>query len=256
MSKNTINIYKNYNFILIIIIVIILIIISLLIYKFIINNNGVKKEFFEIVSIPKIIHQTAPSDKSKWHSDWFICQESWKKHFPDFEYKMWTDEDNLKLIETDYPWFLETYKKYPKKINRIDIIRYFILHKYGGIYADMDYMCFKNFYNKLPKDKISISESPFRNHEYLQNALMCSPANQDFWLKVISKSKERIDKNDNIHHVLYISGPQLISEAYNENKNIINVLPINEFNPDKNSPEFNDHDKLFTKHICTATWVE
>lgn len=50
-----------------------------------------------------------------------------------------------------------TYEDFYKNINRID--RYFILYKYGGIYADMDYKCFTNFYNILPSNKISISES-------------------------------------------------------------------------------------------------
>ena len=57
---------------------------------------------------------------------------------------------------------------------------YLILYKYGGIYADMDYMCFKNFYNILPKNKISISESPYKENEEIQNALMISPPNNSF----------------------------------------------------------------------------
>ena len=27
------------------------------------------------------------------------------------------------------------------------------------------------------------------------------------------------------------------------------------YNPDKNSKDFNDHNKLFTKHLGTAVWV-
>src|SRR3990167_9308642 len=50
-------------------------------------------------SIPKIIHQTAPSDTKRWPKTWFICQQSWKKHYPDFEYKMWSDEDLRQLVK-------------------------------------------------------------------------------------------------------------------------------------------------------------
>lgn len=245
--------YKKYILLFIVIIVIVLVynlLSSNVSEKFTIDNNNE-----DIETIPKIIHQTAPADKSKWHKEWYECQESWKKHFPDFEYKMWSDEDNLKLIETDYPWFLETYNKYPKNINRVDMIRYFILDKYGGIYADMDYMCIKNFYDQLPKGKVSISESPYKQNEYLQNALMCSPKKHPFWMKVINNSKSRMDKNDNIDHVLYISGPQLISHTYDNNKDYVNVLPIETYNPDKNSKEFNEHDKIFTKHLGTAVWM-
>jgi mannosyltransferase OCH1-like enzyme len=54
--------------------------------------------------IPKIIHQTAPADRSKWHAIWTPCQKSWRTQFPDWEYKMWTDEDLEDLIKTKYSW--------------------------------------------------------------------------------------------------------------------------------------------------------
>lgn len=239
-----------------IIIVGIILLIGVLVLVRIIYKEGFENESNKDVSvgIPKIIHQTAPADKAKWHKDWYECQESWKKEFPDFEYKMWTDEDNLKLIETDYPWFLETYKSYEKNIMRVDMIRYFILDKYGGIYADMDYKCIKNFLNELPQDKVAISESPFPT-EYLQNALMCSPKKHPFWMKVINEGKRRWDKKENAHHVLYISGPELISKVYEDNKTEVNVLPIRNYNPDKNSEEFKNENNVFTKHLCTASWI-
>lgn len=233
-------------------ILIILIILIVLYYK---KKPSPIERFNSGINIPKILHQTAPADKSKWHREWFECQASWRQHFPDFEYKLWTDEDNLNLIKNDYPWFLETYNKYPKNIMRIDIIRYFILDKFGGIYADMDYICIRNFYMNLPQDKISISESPFPG-EYLQNALMCSPKGHTFWMKVIKKSKARLEKIENNSNVLYITGPQLVSDVYNDNKANIHVLPKDEFNPDKNSQFFNDHGKIYAKHLTTATWVE
>lgn len=230
----------------------VIIILSVIIFRI---KKTKQIENFNIAHIPKIIHQTAPADKGKWHKNWITCQESWKKHFPDFEYKMWTDEDNYNLIKTDYNWFLDMYNKYDKNIHRVDIIRYFILDKYGGIYADMDYMCLKNFYNELPQDKISISESPYKHNEYLQNALMCSPKNHSFWIKVIIESQRRWENNENKDDVLYITGPKLITKLYENNKNEINVLPINKYNPDKNSKEYNDDANLFTKHLGTAVWL-
>lgn len=241
------NLVKSNN----LVIVVFLIIIFYLVYKYVIKNY----ENYENNEIPKIIHQTAPKNKDKWHKDWFICQESWKKNFPDFEYKMWTDEDNDNLIKTDYPWFLNTYNKYEKKINKIDIVRYFILDKYGGIYADMDYICIKNFYNEIPKDKVSISESPYKENEIVQNALMCSPKKHKFWMKVIIEGKKRMENNDNINDVLYIAGPQLISKVYEDNKDDVNILPFDKYNPKKQSDEFNDDANLFTKHLFTNTWT-
>jgi len=164
---------------------------------------------------------------------------------------MWYDEDLDNLIRNDFSWFYNIYRSYRKNIQRIDIERYFILYKYGGIYADMDYMCMTNFYNMLPSNKVSISESPYKNNEHLQNALMASNINNDFWIKIIN---EAIIRNNNIktnNNVLYTTGPQLISYVYSKNENSVNVLNYKLFNPSKS--EFNSPN-IIAKHMGTCTW--
>ena len=211
-----------------------------------------KREGFES-GIPKIIHQTAPADKNKWPEVWFKCQISWKEKFPDFEYKMWTDDDLDSLIKNDFAYFYDIYKNYDVNIKRIDIARYFILYKYGGIYADMDYICFKNFYDLLPKDKVSISESPWRENEYLQNALMISPKESPFWMKVIEKATIRFNENYNNGDVLDVTGPRLISDTYQENKELVNPLSDKLYN---RPFETIGSDEVFATHYSTGSWFK
>jgi mannosyltransferase OCH1-like enzyme len=231
-----------------IIYVFIFLIFVIFLYKILTRENFTD---YTIQNIPKIIHQTAPKDKTKWNEIWFKCQESWMKHFPtpEYEYKMWTDEDLDNLVKENYNWFYDVYKNYDKNIKRIDIGRCFVLHKYGGIYADMDYECFKNFYDILDQTKISLVRSPY-SWEYLQNALMVSPPNKDFWIKLINKSKER----SNDPNVLYSTGPQLLSDVFNENKNDCVVLPVNLFNPCRD--DIVNKNILYTKHHGTYSWNE
>ena len=40
-----------------------------------------------------------------------------------------------------YPWFLPTYQSYPYAIQRVDVLRYFLLHSLGGVYIDLDMGC-------------------------------------------------------------------------------------------------------------------
>ena len=203
--------------------------------------------------IPKIIHQTAPKDKTKWYPIWNKCHQTWLNLFPKPEYKhiMWHDEDLDTFVKNEFPFFYNnTYKLYNKNIKKIDSARYLILYKYGGIYADMDYMCIKNFYDILPQDKISISESPYKENEELQNALMISPSNNSFWLDVIKLAEQRKYSYD----ILYSTGPQLLSAVYLQNKNKINVLPSQLFNPHNKKEEFN-YTNLYTKHIGTISWA-
>jgi len=92
--------------------------------------------------IPKILHQTWKNETVP--TVWKGTQESCIKKNSEFEYRLWTDADGREFIEKNYAWFLETYDSYPYNIQRADVIRYFILSHYGGVYLDLDDGCQKN----------------------------------------------------------------------------------------------------------------
>jgi mannosyltransferase OCH1-like enzyme len=86
--------------------------------------------------IPKIIHQT-------WTNTtipplWKQAQQSCLSKHEDWQYMLWTDAKATHFIATEYPWFLETWQSYEFNIQRADVIRYFVLAHYGGIYLDFD----------------------------------------------------------------------------------------------------------------------
>ncbi len=234
----------------------ILVMLFVVIVSIIIINQSNQFDYFNNIQtknnyIPKIIHQTAPRDRSKWKEEWFKCHDTWVNTFesPEYVHILWFDEDLDNLIKDHFPWFKSIYDSYDSIIKKVDIARYFILYKYGGIYADMDYLCTKNFYDLLPQDKISISESPWKNNEYIQNALMISPPENDFWLKVIEKAKTRTKLP-----VLDATGPRLLSDTYFENTKDVNILPEKLFNP---NTENNDHksEEVYTIHLGTKSWI-
>merc|ERR1712051_954255 len=97
---------------------------------------------------------------------------------------LWTDENGRELIESDYPWFLEIYDGYQFGIQRADAVRYFILHKYGGLYADLDYEPLVNFWDHLPQDRVALIESPYQYNEMVQNSVMSSPKEDPFWMTI------------------------------------------------------------------------
>jgi len=229
-------------------IIVIFIILTIICLISVLNQN--LEHFSHQQYIPKIIHQTAPSDKSKWKPEWYACQKTWKKYFPEPEYKhiMWTDEALDKFMKKEFPDYYPIYKGYDKNIKRIDMARCFYLYKYGGIYADMDYKCFKNFHKLLPKDKVSIVRSPYP-WEHLQNAMMTSPPGHPFWMKVVDESKGRT-KSKNI---LWSTGPMLISDVYFANSDDVNVLPVDTYNPIK---EAKDNPRMITRHLGTYSWVK
>jgi len=219
--------------------------------------------------IPKIIHQTAPSDPEKWNPIWDKCYESWKEQFDpsEFEYVMWNDEDIDKLVEEKYPEYYEDYKSFPLHILQVDFVRNSILHQYGGIYVDMDVFCYQNFYKDLIGEVVLLEG--LANDEIAQNALMCSVEGADFFRLCMEKSIEkfkttpelskrlRSSPNEEINlivssYVKELTGPYLLSEVYDsyENKESIQILPKKEYNPALN--EY--HSGLKIKHMLTGDW--
>jgi hypothetical protein len=160
--------------------------------------------------LPKIIHQQWKTDTipdgvfTEYHA-------RWKKLFPEPEYKhmLWTDKSGRKLIADHFPWFLEAFDGYAMNIQRADSMRYFILYHYGGLYADLDYEPFVNFWDALPNDRVSLIESPYKINEQVQNSLMSSPASDPFWNVTFELLYERRTS----HKVLSSTGPAAMDAA-------------------------------------------
>jgi mannosyltransferase OCH1-like enzyme len=206
--------------------------------------------------IPKIIHQTAPGDQSKWHEIWPKCQESWKRNFPDWEYRMWTDEDLDEFMKTKYPEYYSMYTGYDMNIKRIDAARYFIMKEYGGIYADMDFECIKNFEDAIPPDKVSVAESAFQG-EGFQNALMISPKGHKFWDAVLVD----LDIHQNDPHPHNTTGPQVIVRVNSSHPGMVNSLPSSQFSvvtdpyyKAKKETFDRTDSKVYTVHHGTCSW--
>lgn len=223
--------------------------------------------------IPKIIHQTGPDEK-KWHPIWKECSQSWKNTFPDFQYVYWTDDDLRNLVKDQYSEFLELYDSFKYHIMRVDFARFCILHSYGGIYADLDVYCYKNFYNLMRKD-LYILES-WSEWEKVQNSLMISNDGNEFWIKCMKLSQytfqnikeETLGFND---YVLECCGPKMISRNLDST---VKFLPKELFNP-KLKHQFNwgnydtikyenaindyhvlneEDTQIITRHYLTGKW--
>ena len=68
-----------------------------------------------------------------------VLVNSWKEHHPDWEFKLWTDED----IDT-FPFVTgDVIHKVSNYGQKSDIFRYEILNRFGGLYVDTDFFCLK-----------------------------------------------------------------------------------------------------------------
>lgn len=198
--------------------------------------------------IPKIIHQIWLGDQN------LIPHElinSWKQLNPDWEHKLWT-EDNL--FELENQKLFNTSKKYNKKS---DIARYEILKKYGGVYIDVDIICMKNLTSLLKyidKNFFIGYESSSKNL-ILNGVIGCTPNHEliDNFIDGVKTSS----KNKNFYNepVWITTGPMFITKCikkYGHDK--INILSHEFFYLNKNKlKDFVDGIKL-DKNILHVSW--
>lgn len=222
--------------------------------------------------IPKIIHQIMPRDKSKWHPMWKRCHPSWKVQFLDdeFQYMTWYDDELDKIVEESYPQYLELFNSFPRHILKIDFARFCILHKYGGIYADLDIYCYKNFYKYLNNHEIYLIGSACPQDRVVENALMAAQPQSQFFIECMEESKkqmadfkhhidfskhfdlENFQQKDYTEFVANTTGIYMVSKMFMEMRDKINIGVLNSmiFQP---PPSYYD-ENLMTKHMCSNWW--
>ena len=126
-------------------------------------------------AIPRIIHQMYRT--TELPEDWAHVPHAWKQLHADYTYMLWTDEQLRQLIADDYPWLLATYDAYPHDTQRWDASRFAILHKYGGVYADLDIQAVERIDALLEGQQLLLPHTP---NVGLTNALMASVAAHPF----------------------------------------------------------------------------
>lgn len=60
---------------------------------------------------------------------------------PSYTINIWNASAAESFLEEHYAWILPTYHSYPYPIQRIDLLKYFLLYHFGGVYMDLDIAC-------------------------------------------------------------------------------------------------------------------
>lgn len=165
------------------------------------NIKGVKREY----KIPKKIHQVwlggdMPEKFKK-------CCDTIKNMYPDYEYKLWLDDDikNFEFVNR------KLYNNTQNFGAKSDILRYEILAKYGGIYMDTDFIAIKKIDDLLSFDLFA-GTAYVKKPEVLNGLIGCIPNHplMKLILKRLSEYNEPIVK----HNVMHKTGPYFFTKAF------------------------------------------
>jgi len=171
-------------------------------------------------AIPRILHQTW---KTHDLPDYFQkYSDEWSRMHPEFEHRIYNDQDLREVVEKHFPQYLTLYDNFPKQIFRVDFARYAILYVYGGIYADLDTRPLKRVDKLLALERIVLGEEP-REHSrriygrnmVICNAFMISPPQQPFWLRLMEfiQTSTAVDGPSD---VVSVTGPMAITRMYDK----------------------------------------
>jgi hypothetical protein len=109
-------------------------------------------------TIPKVIHQIwlgspLPRKLARYAA-------TWRKHHPDWEVKLWTDQE---VADFDFS-SRELYESSTCWGQKSDLLRIEILNRFGGVYVDLDYECYQ------PVDDLAERYDFFNTLKYLYTA--------------------------------------------------------------------------------------
>lgn len=223
----------------------------------------------------RIIHQiwfgTIPNKSSakKAYISMKMYRDTWKKHNKNWIIVEWSKKMCENLVKNFYKEHHEMYKNYSYEIQRCDAVRYMILHRYGGWYADMDYICNRPFeeVGTIYKNNIYLVQSPnsviTQDSDHISNSLMFSEKNHAFWKQVLL-DMEKNQKTSYFFtkhiHVMFTTGPGILNKIYSANKYKYNVksLPWKLFHPygmNNDIRSLNLDKNIFAAHIGKSTWI-
>jgi mannosyltransferase OCH1-like enzyme len=195
-----------------------------------------------------------------------MCQTEIKKLHPGFEYRFYTDDDMDKLMKREFPEYYDKFNELPRMIMKIDMFRYFLMYKYGGLYTDMDYLMFRPFDLLNEKVVIPTNRDLDKNNKLtcLGNCIFASVPNHPFW-KSLMDTLFTIDRKNlpftGKNNVIESTGPQFVFNMYDKYSNKDNIIIPERMlfhPPTKKNQEYIENLKkegCYGMHLCTGLWL-
>ena len=219
----------------------------------------------------KIMHKvwfdtiTNKKTADKLRKDLSKYEETWINKNPDWFHVVWDARRSKELIKACYPQHQQMYDEYRWEIQRCDAIRYFFLHRYGGLYTDMDYVCRKPWTSVVTEypNKLYLVETPNKmsNVLHVSNSLMFSAGrNHTFWNRLfieMERWKEVPVYYSRHMEVMYTTGPGILNKTFNSYKRIdrLSHYPAKFFHPYGITPEnLGKATGYYAVHLGKGSW--
>jgi len=211
-----------------------------IIQKQIIQKQIIQKQNFKLFYNKKFESVIPLKIYQAWHSNdipnYLIkCINNIQNNNPEFEYFLYNDNSCREFIKNNFEKeVLDAYDSLIPYAFKIDLWRYCVLYKNGGIYLDIKYFCINNFKFKYLTDKEYFCRDLKISGEGIYNALIICKPNNEIMLKCIMQIVENVKNNYYGNKCLEPTGPLMIKK-FISNKDINNLdLSLNFNKKNKN----------------------
>ena len=200
--------------------------------------------------IPKILHQVWLGD-SMPNREIELCSQVKKYLPPDWQYKLWRNED-LKVL-TNFTQ-KELFDTTPSVAQKSDLLRLHILWEYGGVYCDTDFVLNKPFEDLLDLD--FFAGIVYDDIPNISNSILgSSPKNELITdMQTLETSMLYRDGMD----IINTTGQGLITSKIFKHKNNFNnfaVLPNSFLYPFPNCPSCRNLGPEYKSYITKETYA-
>jgi mannosyltransferase OCH1-like enzyme len=213
--------------------------------------------------ITPLIHQSwkTPSLPAKLR----YMADTWRLTYPNHTYVLWTDADNLMLVERLYPEYVQAYLALPREIYRADFVRPLYMHAFGGIYVDLDTDSirslegtFASLASTANSTGVAYLAQMGTNTSFehsIPNAFMASTPAHPFWLHYLQLCQRYADIQRSSLNAIspeWITGPVILKEAVSTYLNSTVSRALNILAPNVVYPYDWEHADDRTNCLCHA----
>ena len=208
--------------------------------------------------IPKIIHYCwfGRSEMPQLAKD---CIASWHNCMPDWEYKLW-NEDNFDVTRVAYTKEAYEAKKYAFVS---DYVRLWALEREGGLYMDVDFEVYKPFDDLLHWDAFA----GFEGSKYaplMMGVIASRPGG--IWVKEqlnyyqgrhFVKNDGTLDMTTNVRFVTeHMREHGFVQNGKEQNYSDLHIFPVEYFCPRQTTGEYVRTENTYCDHLGMGSWAD
>jgi len=164
--------------------------------------------------IPKRIFQTF--ETKYFSSEFQNIVDSWKEYNPTYTYTLYDAIEREEFIEQHFDIkVLNAYRRIKPGAFKADLWRYCVLYIYGGVYVDIDTLCFRSIDTFLKEDTEFMTVVDLGESYRLSNGFIASIPKSPILMYSIKYIIHNVETNTIPESRLDFSGPGVLGKSLN-----------------------------------------